>query len=279
MMADAVLLSLVALLLPAASFLEKDGTFVNFDRRFQRVRPALEPPGEAKPDFEIAVMMKRSVLGISDAEAAAYDAPFPDRRYRAGVRRFPALVPVTPGMEGVDVSLKSAQFLREQWNGRTFMAIGMQDPVLGPPVMQSLAQTIRTHPVPLELPEAGHFVQEHGQHARRQHRRLDLEAAHERGELSRVEPPHEHDRRAGDTIRLDAAEDVQAGIADAVAVAVDEGEAQDGARLEAQGDAGGDLEHRVDAALPAPAPHLRSGAPASQRSARAAVSDREGSAR
>jgi formate dehydrogenase alpha subunit len=39
--------------LPAASFLEKDGTFVNFDRRFQRVRPALDPPGEAKTDFEI----------------------------------------------------------------------------------------------------------------------------------------------------------------------------------------------------------------------------------
>ena len=58
---------------------------------------------------------------------------------------------------------KSAQFFREQWNGSTFMAIGMQDPVLGPPVMQALAKTIRGCPVPFELPEAGHFVQEHGQ--------------------------------------------------------------------------------------------------------------------
>jgi formate dehydrogenase major subunit len=39
--------------LPAASFLEKDGTFTNFDRRVQRVRPALDPPGAARPDFEI----------------------------------------------------------------------------------------------------------------------------------------------------------------------------------------------------------------------------------
>ncbi|MEU4509440.1 formate dehydrogenase subunit alpha [Nonomuraea wenchangensis] len=39
--------------LPAASWLEKDGTFVNFDRRFQRVRPALAPPGEARADFAI----------------------------------------------------------------------------------------------------------------------------------------------------------------------------------------------------------------------------------
>ena len=34
-------------MLPGGSLLEKDGTFVNFDRRFQRVRPALDPPGQA----------------------------------------------------------------------------------------------------------------------------------------------------------------------------------------------------------------------------------------
>jgi haloalkane dehalogenase len=116
----------------------------------------------AKPDFDIAAMMKRSVQGLTDAEAAAYDAPYPDRRYRAGARRFPALVPVSPDMDGVDVSLQAAQFLRERWSGPTFMAIGMQDPVLGPPVMHALAKTIRGCPAPLELAEAGHFVQEHG---------------------------------------------------------------------------------------------------------------------
>ncbi len=116
----------------------------------------------AKPDFAIGELMKRSVQGLTDVEAAAYDAPFPDARYRAGVRRFPELVPVAPGMAGVDLSLQSAQFFRERWRGPTFMAIGMQDPVLGPPVMQALAKVIRGCPAPLEVPEAGHFVQEHG---------------------------------------------------------------------------------------------------------------------
>jgi pimeloyl-ACP methyl ester carboxylesterase len=116
----------------------------------------------AKPDFDIAQLMKRSVAGLSDDEAAAYAAPFPDQRYRAGVRRFPALVPVTPDMEGVAESLRAAKFLREQWSGPTFMAVGMQDPVLGPPVMQALAKVIRGCPPPLEVAQAGHFVQEHG---------------------------------------------------------------------------------------------------------------------
>jgi pimeloyl-ACP methyl ester carboxylesterase len=117
----------------------------------------------SKPDFSIPGMMLRSVPGLSAAEAAAYDAPFPDARYRAGVRRFPALVPVAPDMEGAEVSLRAAAFFRDRWQGPTFMAIGMQDPVLGPPVMHALAKSIRGCPPPLELPEAGHFVQEHGQ--------------------------------------------------------------------------------------------------------------------
>jgi formate dehydrogenase major subunit/formate dehydrogenase alpha subunit len=46
--------------LPAASFAEKDGTFSNTERRVQRVRKALEPPGEAKTDWEV-------ICGISNA--------------------------------------------------------------------------------------------------------------------------------------------------------------------------------------------------------------------
>lgn len=114
------------------------------------------------PDFDIARMMKRSVPGLSDAEAAAYGAPFPDARHRAGARRFPALVPVEPDMQGAKVSLRAAQFFREQWQGQAFMAIGMQDPVLGPPVMKALAKNIRGCSEPMELPDAGHFVQEWG---------------------------------------------------------------------------------------------------------------------
>jgi len=117
----------------------------------------------SNPDFRIGTLMKRSVAGLTDAEAAAYDAPFPDARYRAGVRRFPALVPVEPEMDGVEVSQRAARFFRDRWAGQSFMAIGMQDPVLGAPVMHALAAVIRGCPKPLELPQAGHFVQEHGE--------------------------------------------------------------------------------------------------------------------
>jgi haloalkane dehalogenase len=117
----------------------------------------------SNPNFSIGTLMKRSVAGLSAAEAAAYEAPFPDDRYRAGVRRFPALVPVEPGMDGIEDSQRAARYLRDRWTGQSFMAIGMQDPVLGAPVMHALASVIRGCPPPLELPRAGHFVQEHGE--------------------------------------------------------------------------------------------------------------------
>jgi len=39
--------------LPGASFAEKDGTFTNTERRVQRIRKAIDPPGEARPDWMI----------------------------------------------------------------------------------------------------------------------------------------------------------------------------------------------------------------------------------
>ncbi len=44
---------LADVVLPAASFAEKEGTFTNTERRVQRVRKAVEPPGQARPDWEI----------------------------------------------------------------------------------------------------------------------------------------------------------------------------------------------------------------------------------
>ncbi len=50
---------LADVVLPSASFAEKEGTFTNTDRRVQRVRKAVSPPGEARPDNEIVVEISR----------------------------------------------------------------------------------------------------------------------------------------------------------------------------------------------------------------------------
>jgi predicted molibdopterin-dependent oxidoreductase YjgC len=47
--------------LPAAAFAEKEGTFTNSERRVQRVRAAVEPPGQARPDWWITAELARRV--------------------------------------------------------------------------------------------------------------------------------------------------------------------------------------------------------------------------
>jgi len=116
----------------------------------------------SQEDFDVGRLMKRAVPGLTDAEVAAYDAPFADARAKMGVKRFPAIVPTDRDMPGAETSRRAIGFWREQWSGESFMAIGVQDPVLGKPVMEQLRGTIRGCPEPLVLDQAGHFVQEHG---------------------------------------------------------------------------------------------------------------------
>ncbi|MCK7595636.1 haloalkane dehalogenase [Pseudomarimonas salicorniae] len=115
-----------------------------------------------QPDLDIAGLMQRSTPILTGSEAAAYAAPFPDARHKAGVRRFPELVPDHPDAEGAALSRRARQWWNEEWRGPSLMAIGMQDPVLGPPAMRYLRRQIHGCPEPIELAEAGHFVQEWG---------------------------------------------------------------------------------------------------------------------
>lgn len=47
--------------LPAACFAEKEGTFTNTERRIQRVNKAIEPPGQARADWEIICDLSRQM--------------------------------------------------------------------------------------------------------------------------------------------------------------------------------------------------------------------------
>jgi len=50
-----------SVVLPAASSFEKDGTFMNAERRIQRIRKAIEPAGQSKPDWEIICAVAKAM--------------------------------------------------------------------------------------------------------------------------------------------------------------------------------------------------------------------------
>ena len=114
------------------------------------------------PDMAIGKLMERACPHLTPAEAAGYDAPFPDASYKAGVRRFPPMVPEKYDDPGAAISRKAREWWKRSWQGDTRMAIGARDPVLGPPVMRALREILRNCPEPLVIENGGHFLQEWG---------------------------------------------------------------------------------------------------------------------
>ncbi|MBU0590039.1 MAG: tRNA adenosine(34) deaminase TadA [Gammaproteobacteria bacterium] len=116
-----------------------------------------------KPDFDLARLFARGNPQMSAQDCAAYNAPFPDVGHRAATRAFPAMVPEHEDDDGAAISREALSFWQTRWQGQSLMAIGLQDPVLGEPVMRQLQQQIRGCPEPMRLEQAGHFVQEQGE--------------------------------------------------------------------------------------------------------------------
>lgn len=121
----------------------------------QRVTHAL-PNTEFRPSS----VLRHSVrVPISDAELAAYDAPFPARVYMAGVRVLPSLIN-TVGEEPTD---EAARAVLDGFEPPTLTLFGRQVPNLGSKAVQSLiADRVpgaagQPHHA---YPDAGHFVRE-----------------------------------------------------------------------------------------------------------------------
>ncbi len=115
------------------------------------------------PAFDIARLFARGNPHMGPQECAAYMAPYPDAGHRAATRAFPPMVPEFADADGAATSRAARDFWQTQWHGTSLMAIGQQDPVLGEAVMRSLQTMIRGCPEPILMPQAGHFVQEHGE--------------------------------------------------------------------------------------------------------------------
>ena len=81
--------------LPAASFAEKEGTFTNSERRVQRVRQAVPPVGQSRPDWEIICDLGRRMcrkLGLSLEDQFSYGHP---------AEIFDEMAGVTPILAGI----------------------------------------------------------------------------------------------------------------------------------------------------------------------------------
>lgn len=85
---------------PAAAAAEKDGTFTNTERRIQRVRRAVEPPGEARSDAWIVTQLAERMIAMGAAAPDA-DAPYSSWDHASAAEVMGEVNALTPSYAGV----------------------------------------------------------------------------------------------------------------------------------------------------------------------------------
>ncbi|MEW6442266.1 MAG: haloalkane dehalogenase [bacterium] len=111
-------------------------------------------------EIDVPALMKTAVLrpGFSDAEAAAYGAPFPANEYLTAARVFPRLVPIRPDHPGAFESREAMKVL-STLELPVLLPWADQDPITGP-WEAALRGLFRNVAPPLTIRGAGHFLQE-----------------------------------------------------------------------------------------------------------------------
>ena len=96
--------------LPGACFAEKDGTFTNTERRVQRVRRAVEPPGDARSDWQIVLDLARRIDSLQPIPSAG---PFAGWDYPSPAAVMDEIAALTPSYGGISHERLEGQGL--QW--------------------------------------------------------------------------------------------------------------------------------------------------------------------
>jgi haloalkane dehalogenase len=113
------------------------------------------------PEFHVGGIVRGGcVTDLPPEVIAAYDAPFPDDRYKAGARQFPVLVPISPDDPAAAPNRKAWEALL-RWEEPFLTAFGDSDRITraGAPVLQAMIPGAKGQPH-TTIEGAGHFLQE-----------------------------------------------------------------------------------------------------------------------
>ena len=113
------------------------------------------------PVFPIGkIIQKATITNLPDDVVAAYDAPFPSSKYKAGARAFPMLVPISPDDPASDAN-RAAWKVFSTWQKPFLTTFSNRDPVTrGGEVLWQATVPGAKNREHVKIKNAGHFLQE-----------------------------------------------------------------------------------------------------------------------
>ena len=112
------------------------------------------------PKFDIATVLQRATtIHLTEEELAAYNAPYPSEEFKAGARKFPALVP-TSEEDPDSENNKAAWRTLAKWKKPFLTLFSDQDPITkgGEQVFQKIVPGTKNQKH--KIVQGGHFLQE-----------------------------------------------------------------------------------------------------------------------
>ena len=118
---------------------------------------------ESNPDLPIGMVIE---LGLANKEnitpeiIKAYEAPFPEEKYKVGARAWPLLVPISPDNPVATIMLETREKLKK-WNKPALVMFSDKDPITkgADKFFRKLLPTAEDNPE-IVIKNAGHFLQE-----------------------------------------------------------------------------------------------------------------------
>lgn len=131
------------------------------DQRMSKVFRIWRAFARFSPWFPIGkILQKATITDLPDDVVAAYDAPFPSSKYKAGARAFPMLVPITPDDPASDAN-RAAWKVFSEWQKPFLTMFSNRDPITrgGEKYFQELVPGAKNREH-VRIRNAGHFLQE-----------------------------------------------------------------------------------------------------------------------
>ncbi|MDH3607054.1 MAG: haloalkane dehalogenase [Acidimicrobiia bacterium] len=115
---------------------------------------------ENTPDLPVDFLMSRSEAHPwGEAVLAGYAAPFPSVEFKAGIRRFPMMVPLSEDDAAAAAMLAVRDGLA-QWENPAYVLFSTGDPIFSTRIGERLAELIPGAGTLDTIADAGHFLQE-----------------------------------------------------------------------------------------------------------------------